>query len=56
MPAQQGCSFGAFSPQWIAAATNTLTAKKLLDKAASLAEQYWRDYGAQIISNVGCTE
>ena len=55
MLAQQGCTFGAFSPQWIAAATNTLTAKKSFDKARSLAEQYWRDYGAQIMSNIGCS-
>jgi TPR repeat protein len=55
MLAQQGCTFGAFSPQWIAAATNTLTAKKSFDKARSLAEQYWRDYGAQMISNIGCS-
>ena len=55
MLAQQGCTFGAFSPQWIRAANSTLTAKKSFDKASSLAEQYWRDYGAQIMANIGCT-
>jgi hypothetical protein len=54
MLAQQGCTYGAFSFPLIAAATNTLTAKKSFDKARSLAEQYWRDYGSQIISNIGC--
>jgi TPR repeat protein len=54
MLAQQGCSYGLFSPQWIAAATNTLSAKKSFDKATSLAEQYWRDYGAQIMTTLGC--
>jgi hypothetical protein len=56
MLAQQGCTFGAFSLQWIAAATNTLTAKKSFDKAKALADQYWRDYGAQIMSNIGCSQ
>jgi hypothetical protein len=55
MLAQQGCSYGAFSPQWIAAATDALTSKKSFDKARSLAEQYWRDYGTQIMANIGCT-
>jgi hypothetical protein len=55
MLTQQGCTFGAFSPQWIAAATTTLTTKKSSDQARSLAEQYWRDYSAQIVSNIGCT-
>jgi hypothetical protein len=43
-----------FSGQLITAATNTLTWKKSFDKAKSLADQYWRDYGAQIMSNIGC--
>ena len=55
MLAQQGCSYGPFSGQLIAAATNTLTSKKSYDKVRSLAEQYWRDYGAQIMGNIGCT-
>jgi TPR repeat protein len=52
--AQQGCSYGAFSFPLIAAATNTMTAKKSFDKARALADQYWRDYGAQIMSTIGC--
>jgi len=55
MLAQQGCSYGPFSIELVTAATNTLTAKKSFDKARSLAEQYWRDYGAQIVTNIGCT-
>ena len=53
MLAQQGCSYGPFSGQLITAATNTLTSKKSFDKAKALAEQYWRDYGAQMMSNIG---
>jgi hypothetical protein len=55
MLAQQGCTFGAFSPQWIAAATNTLATKNAFDKARGLAEQYWQEFGAQIMANIGCT-
>jgi hypothetical protein len=54
MLAQQGCSSGYFSAQWLTAATNTLTANKSFDRARALAEQYWRDYGAQIMGNIGC--
>jgi hypothetical protein len=54
MLAQQGCSYGLFGGQWIRAATNTLTSKKSFDKAKSLADQYWRDYGSQMMSNIGC--
>jgi TPR repeat protein len=55
MLAQQRCSYGPFSGQLIAAATNTLTSKKSLDKARTLAEQYWQDFGAQMMTNIGCT-
>jgi hypothetical protein len=54
MLAQQGCTYGAFSVQLVTAATNTLTSKKSFDKARSLAEQHWRDYGPQIVNNIGC--
>jgi hypothetical protein len=54
MLAQQGCTFGAFSLHWVAAATNTLTSKKSFDKAKALADQYWQQYGSQIMSNIGC--
>jgi hypothetical protein len=54
MLAQQGCTFGAFSLQWIAAATNTLATEKAFDKVRDLANQYWQQYGSQIMSNIGC--
>jgi TPR repeat protein len=55
MLAQQGCSYGAFSPQLVTAATDAMTWKKSFDKARSLAEQYWHEYGGQIMANIGCT-
>ena len=54
--AQQGCQNGSgLTVQWVTAATNTLASNRVSDKARSLAEQYWRDYGAQMMSNIGCT-
>jgi TPR repeat protein len=55
MLAQQGCSYGAFSVQWLTAATNALTSNSISDKAKSLAEQYWQEFGTQMMSNIGCT-
>ena len=36
------------------AAANALLSNTVSIKAKSLAEQYWRDYGAQILVNIGC--
>jgi hypothetical protein len=53
--AQQGCqNGGGLTVRWVTAAANTLTSNRVSDKARSLAEQYWRDYGTQIMSNIGC--
>jgi len=52
---QQGCSYGGLTVQWMASATSTLTSNDTSDKARSLAEQYWRDYGAQMMNSIGCT-
>jgi hypothetical protein len=54
MLSQQGCSYGGLSVQWMASATGTLTSNIVSDKAKALAEQYWRDYGAQMMSSIGC--
>jgi TPR repeat protein len=54
--AQQGCqNGGGLTVQWVSAATNTLKLNRVSDQARSLAEQYWRDYGAQMMSNIGCS-
>ena len=55
MLSQQGCSYGGPSVQWLTSATTTLTSNDTSDKARSLAEQYWQEYGAQMMSNIGCT-
>jgi TPR repeat protein len=52
MLAQQGCSYGGLTVQWVTAATSALTSNSI---SRSLAEQYWRDYGAQMMANIGCT-
>jgi hypothetical protein len=55
MLSQQGCSYGGLSVQWLTSATSTLTSNDTSDKARSLAEQYWQEYGAQMMSNIGCS-
>jgi TPR repeat protein len=54
MLTQQGCSHGGLNVQWVTAATNTLTSSRVSDKAKALADQYWQQYGAQMMSNIGC--
>jgi hypothetical protein len=54
MLSQQGCSYGGLAVQWMASATSTLTSNDISDKARRLAEQYWRDYAAQMMANIGC--
>jgi TPR repeat protein len=54
--AQQGCeNGGGFTVQGMTSWTGTLTSKNVSGKARGLAEQYWRDYGAQMMSNIGCS-
>jgi hypothetical protein len=55
MLAQQGCSYGGLTVQWMTSATSTLTSNDASDKAKALAEQYWQDYGSQMMANIGCT-
>jgi hypothetical protein len=55
MLSQQGCSYGGLSAQWMASATSTLTSNDTSDKARSLAEHYWQEYGAQMMASIGCT-
>jgi hypothetical protein len=55
MLSQQGCSYGGLTVQGIASATSTLTSNDTSDKAKALANQYWRDYGSQMMASIGCT-
>jgi hypothetical protein len=54
MLSQQGCSYGGLAVQWMASATSTLTSNSVSDKAKALANQYWQQYGAQMMANIGC--
>jgi hypothetical protein len=54
MLSQQGCSYGGLTVQWMTSATSSLTSNDTSDRAKSLAEQYWRAYGAQMMASVGC--
>jgi hypothetical protein len=35
--------------------SSTLNANNISAKARELAEQYWQEYGAQMMTNIGCT-
>jgi hypothetical protein len=35
--------------------SSTLNANNISAKARKLAEQYWQEYGAQMMTNIGCT-
>jgi hypothetical protein len=54
MLSQQGCSYGGLAVQWMASATSALTSNSVSGKAKALANQYWQQYGAQMMANVGC--
>ena len=54
MLSQQGCSYGGLAVQWMASATSTLTSNSVSDKAKALANQYWQEFGAQMMANIGC--
>jgi hypothetical protein len=55
MLAQQGCAYGGLSVQWMKSQTGTLTSNRVSEKARTLADQYWKDYGTQMMTNIGCT-
>jgi hypothetical protein len=54
MLSQQGCSYGGLTVQWMTSAASALTSNSISDKAKALADQYWRNYGAQMMANIGC--
>jgi hypothetical protein len=54
MLAQQGCVYGGLSVQWMKSQTG-LTSKRVSDKARTLADQYWKSYGTQMMANIGCS-
>jgi hypothetical protein len=52
---QQGCIGNGFSVQSMKVITGTLASSSITDRTRALADQYWRDYGPQIMSSLGCT-
>jgi TPR repeat protein len=53
--AQQGCSGNGLSVHNMTSWMSALSSKALSPDVKSLAEQYWRDYGAQMMSDIGCS-
>lgn len=52
---QQGCGGNIFTVRAMQNITGTLNANNITPQARALAEQYWSDYGSQIMSSLGCT-
>jgi hypothetical protein len=55
MLAQQGCAYGGLTVQWMKSLTSTLASNRIPDKARTLADQYWKGYGMQMMTNIGCS-
>jgi TPR repeat protein len=51
---QRGCG-GGYSVREMKSVSSALNANNISAQARTLAEQYWRDYGRQMMSNIGCT-
>jgi TPR repeat protein len=52
---QRGCGGNGFSVREMKSISSTLSANNISAKARELAEQYWQEYGAQMMANIGCT-
>jgi hypothetical protein len=52
---QDGCGTGGFSVRDMKRISSTLNANNISAQARALAQQYWQDYGAQMMTNLGCT-
>jgi hypothetical protein len=52
---QQGCGGPLISARQMQNITGTLNAKTITPQSRALAEQYWGDYGTQIMANLGCS-
>jgi hypothetical protein len=51
---QQGCAGNGFSVREMKSTLGTLNANNITAQARELAEQYWSDYGKQMMANLGC--
>jgi hypothetical protein len=52
---QRGCVGNGFSVQWMKDTTAALASPGISANARTLVDQYWRDYGSQMMANLGCT-
>lgn len=52
---QQGCAGIGLSVREMKSTLGTLNANNITPQARILAEQYWQDYRAQMMANIGCT-
>jgi hypothetical protein len=51
---QRGCGGNGFSVREMKSISSTLNANNVSAEARALAEQYWQEYGSQMMSNIGC--
>jgi TPR repeat protein len=51
---QRGCGGDGFSVREMKSIASTLNANNISAQARVLAEQYWQNYGAQMMTNIGC--
>lgn len=52
---QQGCAgYLGISMQWMKSVSATLNSPTITSNARTLADQYWQQYGAQMLENLGC--
>jgi hypothetical protein len=51
---QQGCGGNGFSVREMKSTLGTLNANNITAQARELAEQYWQEFGAQMMANIGC--
>jgi TPR repeat protein len=52
---QRGCAGNGFTVREMKSTLSTLNANNITPQARALAEQYWQDYGAQMMENLGCS-
>ncbi len=52
---QRGCGGNGFSVREMKGIASTLNANNISAQARVLAVQYWREYGVQMMSNIGCS-
>jgi len=52
---QQGCAGNGLSVRETKSTLSTLNANNISSQARALAEQYWQEFGPQMLANIGCS-